>query len=272
VGIIPARGTAQPIDYGLLPIFCGILIVIGLLAERRFEVWTFPALGLLGMLSNAVPLMCLIGLGLILTYRVKRYKEIRFRRLILFGLFALSIAFVGIPYAIRTLPLPVLLTAGSLVTLLVPAAMALWAGRRAGPLAALIAVAAEFFAIDGLFNSSYALKSLSPRITSLNLIAVVLLPVMGFLMLAPIWAMRARSTRGQIVALLLPTAVTLCIIVLIGELGLVQLGPDYWLTRICTVGYILVLALVALACYRVHEWPPTRRQEAPVIAISPEET
>lgn len=266
---------------------CTMLIVAGLVRERRIAVWSFPALGILlfplsGILLlvswwvrlpfvdeaspawHTGPLVLLVallaGIGSFAVCSVYRQQRIRIPRLIwvLLGFVVLVAMSGGITWAIadrspnKWIALLVMLPSALLQmgVILLPVAIGLPLARRHGLLAGLIVVAAEFVLVDEIFDPAYALSIWTSSSTIVTLVSVI--PAVFFLVVSPIWVLRSRSTGGRVAGLLLPPFVALVSGEIIG--GSVRpyfWDTGYWLVR--GMGAAQFLMAVALAAV-MYEW------------------
>jgi hypothetical protein len=262
-------------ERGLIAL-CVLLIGAGLIRERRFAVWSFPALGivLIGVWrwippplldhtspfwQGASPVLIFVvlpAIGACAVYHVCRQHRTHVPRLgwVLLGLVIL-VTMAGVVTStiadrslnrwmalLATLP-PVLLWMGMVLS---PIAISLPLARRDGSLAALIVVAAEFGLVDMILDPGYALGLWASNQTIVTLVAVI--PAMFFLVVSPIWVLRSRSTRGQVAGLLLPAFVAL----VGGEIisGSVRPYDLHWLMRAIGSAQLWMTVVLAAVMYQ----------------------
>jgi hypothetical protein len=237
-----------------------LLVLGGYIVERRLAAWSFPALGILfltlpgavmdsmwGVSSGPPPaahtwianLWLFVVGGVGAAVLVHRRHTLCMPKLgwALLAVFVLTGPFLSVFMGLL---------------LLLPLAIGLLATRRSSLLAALIVVGTEFWLVDELYDPSYML------IWSSNYVlerVVSALPALFFLVIAPIWILRARSTRGRVGGLLLPPLVGLASGEVIRSVAFLGTPREYsvgmWLLRGGgAVQFIVVLALVALIYHR----------------------
>jgi hypothetical protein len=275
---------AESITQNGLIAVCILLIIAGLVRERRIAVWSFPAFGIAligGWLWIPPPfvrqtspfwqfgapvliLAVLAAIGGFAVYHVYRQHSTCIPRLawVLLGLVMLLVM-AGVVTstiadrsankwtALRAM-LPLTLWWTGLI--LSPVAIGLLLARRDGLLAGIIVVAAEFVLVDGLFDPGYALGMWTSNQTIVEVVSVV--PIIFFLVVSPIWVLRSRSTRGRVWALLLPVFVGL-----VGaEIITGSVRPQYlgiWPTRaIGAALFLMAVALVAVMYHRIEGQGP----------------
>ncbi len=268
----------------LIPV-CVLLIIVGFIRERRFAVWSFPALGILLFPVGGIMLLVewwmhqpfaqevnriwppgpfvliVVGLaasGTFAVYHVCRQHWTRIPRLA-WVLLALLIVFsvaevITLSVGDRSpdkwkavsavLPSTVL-TMGMILS---PVAIGLLLARRAGLVAALIVVAAEFGLVDMILDPSYALSVRASNQTIVTLVSVI--PAMLFLVVSPVWVLCSPSRRGRVVGLLLPAFVALVSVeVISGSVRPYYLENWYWLTRALESAQLWVAVALAVVMY-----------------------
>lgn len=278
-------------DLTLPSIALGIFVA-GLIVERRPAVWSFPALGMLlfwapvwilapfarlgdprsrfwQVASSWLSLAVLAAVAALAAYQVFRREGLRIPRSgwVLLGL-TILMGMVGtvtgaitdrnpVKWASFLAMLPVELWSTAL--LLLPAVVGLPLARRSGLLAGVILVAFEFILVDEILDPTYRVNIWAYWEPSaiLDRANVVLsyLPALFFLVVTPIWVFRSRSTRGQIVGLLLPPLIALVGTDVIETIALRGTSAEYpirvWLTRsVLTARFLIVLVLAAV----MYDW------------------
>lgn len=240
-------------------LLCLLLVTGGLVIERRLAVWSFPALGVLLPSLPDAALATLFdprsgppppghtflvnwlwpGLmwGVIVAIVAFRRSELHLPGLAwgLLGLLVLANPFF-------------LLITGAILLLCVAAGLLL--ARRDGLLAGLLVVAGEFWIVDSIFDPSYGMLIWSYNYSAELIVSV--LPALCFLIIAPMWVLRADSTWGRMQGLLLPPLIGL----ITGEIihSLVVRGtpgsysPGMWFVRgTGIIQYIMALVVVLYA-------------------------
>ncbi len=276
---------ARTLAQGGLITVCTVLIVAGLVRERRIAAWSFPALGILlfplsGILllvswwvrlpfvdeaspawhtgSLVLLLALLAGIASFAVCRVYRQQRIRIPRLIwvLLGFVILVAMSSGITSTVadrspnKLMALSVMLPFALLQmgVILLPVAIGLPLARRHGLLAGLIVVAAEFVLVDEIFDPAYALGIWTSNSTIVKLVSVI--PAVFFLVVSPIWVLRSRSAGGRVAGLLLPPFVALVSGEIIG--GIVRpyyWDTGYWLMRGIGAAQFLMAVVLAVVMY-----------------------
>jgi hypothetical protein len=240
-------------------LLCALLVIGGLVIERRLVVWSFPALGVLLPTLPDVALAIFFdprsgppssghtflvnwlwpGLmwGIIVAIVAFRRSDLHLPGLAwgLLGLLILANPFI-------------LLSTGA--TLLLCVAAGLLLARRDGMLAGLLVIAGEFWIVDSIFDPSYGMLIWSYNYTAELIVSI--LPAVWFLIIAPIWILRAHSTWGRMEGLLLPPLIGL----VAGEIihSLIVRGtpgaysPGMWFVRgTGIIQYIMALVLIVYA-------------------------
>ncbi len=122
--------------------------------------------------------------------------------------------------------------------------------RRDGLLVGLLVIAGEFWIVDGIFDPSYGMLIWSYNYSAELIVSV--LPALCFLVIAPMWVLRADSTWGRLQGLLLPPLIAL----ITGEIihSLVVRGtpgtysPVMWFVRgTAIIQYIMALVVIVYA-------------------------
>ena len=192
-----------------ISMICVTLIILGMIWERQLAPWTFPALGILlqtlpgavlGVIlppspSNSALFSSLVNLWIIAAWGVTLVIAFKYRHAVQMpklGWLLLGLTLVISPF--------VSLTIGSL--LLLPVAIGLLLVRRNGLLAGLVPVAGLYWIANGIFDPSYFLPTPASLVVEVSLAAF-------FLVVTPLWVLRARSTRAQFWGLILPAALAL---------------------------------------------------------------
>lgn len=255
---------------------CVLLIGMGLIRERRFAVWSFPALGILlfgiwmwiplpfadprsPFWQVALPVLILFVLdviGALAVYRVYRQRRTRIPRLawVLVG-FVILVIVAGIITStiadrspnkwaalLATLP-PTLWWIGMILS---PIAIGLPLARRSGLLAVLVVVAAEFVLVDGIFDPGYALGIWTSNQAIVKVVSII--PTIFFLVVSPMWVLSSHSTRGRIWGLLLPVFIAL----VSSEIISGSVRPyylDIWPTRVIGAAQFLMALALATVIY-----------------------
>jgi hypothetical protein len=146
--------------------------------------------------------------------------------------------------------------------LLLCVVLGLLLARRNGLLAGLLLVAGEFWIVDGIFDPSYGMLIWSYNYTAE--LTVSLLPVLFFLIILPLWVLRAHSTWGRLGGLWLPPLVGLLVgelihnIVVRGTAGVYS--PGTWFVR----GTGIIQYMMALAIFIYAQVGPKRLTGADV--------
>jgi hypothetical protein len=298
---------APSIFTGLFILYA-LSIVVGMIIERRIVVWSYPAigslsfaaflpLGTLGFTENRWYTMMFVAIFLLLlafvVYPVYRHKSRQGK--ILLGLFGL--AFLLSLISVITFSDPVTFSdVGAIVwaylpvgasmvgILFLPIAVGLLLARRSGPLAGLIAVPTVFVVAFLSFDPFYSVSATDSKVIDVYSVAaghgeaIGVLLIIGLLVVAPIWVMRARSTRGQMLGLLLPAFVSLsgaeaiaayaCLHSSFAQVTVYSDGAFRLMRTASVVQFVVGLALAGVACYSVQKLPPAQCQEATGFPIS----
>jgi hypothetical protein len=278
-------GMQQAIEQNdLIPVYVALgIVVVGLIVERRFAVWSFPSLGIIlfeipGLMlallalfgdpqssfwQSAPPVLMLVGLAAIavfFVYRAHKRRPIHVPRLgwVLVG----STILIGLVYVIGEaitahVPnkwanllalLPMQLWWLGLI--LVPVAICLPLARRDGIFAALVVVAYEFALVEGILDPTYSVDFWAYWEPSavLNVAKSVLsyLPALCFLVVAPTWVFRSSLMRGRILGLLLPPLVALISTDVIASIALRSTEAAYSVNFWFAHGIDTVQLLIAL--------------------------
>jgi hypothetical protein len=278
-------GLQQAIEqYDLIPMYVALgIVVVGLVVERRFAVWSFPSLGIIllevpGLMlallalfgdpqssfwQSAPPVLMLVGLTAIAVfsvYRAHKHRPIHVPRLgwVLVG----SMILVGLVHVIGEavtahVPnkwanllalLPMQLWWLGLI--LVPIAMCLPLARRDGIFVALVVVAYEFALVEGILDPTYSVDFWAYWEPSATLerarILLSFIPALGFLVATPLWAFRSSSMPGRVLGLLLPPLVALVSTDVVASIALRSTEAAYSVNLWFTHGVDTVQLLMAL--------------------------
>jgi len=251
---------------------CIALIIAGFVRERRVAVWSFPALGILISIASLLalslgPLLLLTGLAAIVALVVYQRRDVHIPRLgwVLLCLMILVSVAGGILSTIanrgpdKWIGFPISLAAslalGCLV--LLPVAIGLPLARRSGLFAGLAVATAEFVLVDGILDPDYALGLWTSNQTIVKMVSVI--PAVFFLVVSVIWVLRSRSTRGQVLGLLLPAFIALVSAEVIGGTVRPYYSIDMWLTRgIGAAQFLIAIALAAV----IYHWIERQGQAA----------
>jgi len=192
-----------------ISMMCATFVILGLLWKRQLAPWMFPALGVLlqtlpgvvlGVIlppssSNSALFSSLVNFWVITAWGVTLVIAFKYRHAVQIpklGWLLLGLTLVISPLAS--------LTMGGL--LLLPVAIGLLLVRRNGLLAGLVPVAGIYWLADGIFDPSYSLPTSASLIVEAGLAAF-------FLVVTPLWVLRARSTRAQFWGLIWPAVLAL---------------------------------------------------------------
>lgn len=222
---------------GLIPItglgLCVLLVVAGLIRERKFPVWGFTTLGvlfglLLGWLWLPLGLLGLLAPIIILPWYKRSGVHVSGLAWVLVGLM-IAIG-VSSPAVLSIFPgyffnWNLWDLAGDIVMLLV-VAVGLLLAKRSGLVAGLFVVAAGFILWEEVLDLTYGLWKTPWGMVMIAILALLLLVV------SPIWVLRSHSTRGQVLGLLLPALIALASVVTIN--AIVRTAP-FILDRIVNV-------------------------------------
>lgn len=299
----------------LIPVYITLgIVVAGLIVERRPAVWSFPALGLLlfsapGWLLTlfarfgdprspfwqvAPPYLMLAALAAIAAlavYRVFKQHSLHIPRsggvllglMILVGMGGAIVGAITVlnPDRLRSfmahLPLELWWTG----LLLLPVAIGLPLARRDGLLAGLVLVAFQFVLVDEIFDPTYSVDFWAywepSAILDQARIVLFYLPALFFLVIAPIWVLRSRSTRGRVLGLLLPPFVALVSTDVIESVALRGTPAEYsinlWLTHsVSTAQFLIPLALAAVMYHWIERQSPAADTQQSREALKTEAT
>jgi hypothetical protein len=247
-------------------------IVVSLLWKRELAPWAFPAVGvsfslllpgLFGLLfpptreNSAVYnllvngwLLAQAGVSVLLIVLYRR--EIRMSRLgwVLVGLLVVAVVVNG-----WTAPSLIAFELGMFAA---PVAFGLLFARRHHLLAGLVPVTLMYWWADSVFDPSYS-NRFGVRIEWLL--------ALFFLVVTPAWVLVARSTRGQLMGLLMPPAFALVYGEILASQGsYVPYSLDMWVTRGLGVVEIMLVLSVAALIYR--GFGEHRNADASVVATS----
>lgn len=273
-------GVAHTLTHLGVALLSLVLVFASLAYSRRLPAWTFPALGTLvyALPSAAVELLIppgrstpapflnllaavfpflLTAIALLFVVHGRQTLGVPRTTWRFVGCVALLLVVSEILVALlpdrSAHPLQAALSTGPVAlwwtaSLLLPVVLGLLPARRTGLLAGLVVLAGEFWLVDELFDPSYALGMWTA--SQLTVTSVNLLPALFFLVLAPLWMLRARSTRMRLAGLLVPAFLGL----VVGEALSGSVRPyyaDIWLTR--AVGVVHFLAALVLAALIYHQ-------------------
>ncbi len=240
-------------------LLCLLLVISGLMIERRLAVWGFPAVSVLLPTLPGVALALFFaprsgppppshtflvnwlwpGLmwGLIVAIVAYRRADLQLPGLA-WGLLGLLV--VANPF--------IFLLSGAM--LLLSVLLGLLLARRDGLLAGLLVVAGEFWIVDGIFDPSYGMLIWSYNFTAELIVSI--LPAVFFLIIPPIWVLRAHTTWGRLGGLLLPPLIGLVSgeiihsIVVRGTAGVYS--PGTWFVRgTGIIQYVMALVIFIYA-------------------------
>ncbi len=268
----------------LIPVYIALAIVIvGLVVERWFAVWSFPSLGivllempglivaLLALFGNpqssfwqsAPPVLMLIGLialAVFSVYQTHRRRPIHVPRsgwMLVGSLVLVSLIFVIVEAITARAPdtwahllalLPTQLW--WLGLLLAPVAICLPLARRDGIVVALVVAAFEFALVEGILDLTYSVDFWAYWEPSATLerarILLSFIPALGFLIVAPIWVLRSATMRGRVLGLLLPPLVALVSADVVASIALRSTEAAYSANLWFTHGVDTVQLLIAL--------------------------
>ena len=207
-------------DNWVLLCLCTLLCGVGFIHERRFPIWSFPALGIMLALvsmgaGSSLPLL-IVWLGMVAVtiagWRCSRVSGVRWEAwllgLLLVGC-VLSLLAVNpdleplTPYqrALSILTAPV-----SLLTMIgvLPAVIGLMLVRRANVLAGLVFVGSAFVTWEMIGDPEYALMMWTDNRAIETLVS--LHPQLFFLVIVPVIVVRLQTVKARIAGFLLPTA------------------------------------------------------------------
>jgi hypothetical protein len=239
--------------------FLGLLLVIGgFVIERRLAVWSFPALGVLLPTLPRVALatsfdprsgppspghtLVVSWLWPALMWGIVTIVAFRRSDLQLPGLAwgLLGLLVLANPFT--------LLSSGAILLLSILVSLLL--ARRDGLLAGLLVVAGEFWIVDSIFDPSYGMLIWSYNYPGELIVSV--LPTVFFLIIPPIWILRAHSTWGRTEGLLYPPLIGLVgaeiihSIVVRGTPG--AYSPGMWFVRgTGMLQYVMALVIIIYA-------------------------
>ncbi len=294
-GMLQGLGGPSVGNFYTVPILCLALVLASLLRKGRFEVWSYPALGIalaaglsmfMGVISALAqsfrwsnPLIPIFitsatvwGALLILA---ARYHLGPVAPRAAWVLLAVLIGACVVGYGIDVFTLtggiaanaPMILVAPSTLFLglsLLPVLIAWHLARKDGTAAALVVLAAEYLFYDVIAEPGYALAMHTQEAAIVWLVNN--LPAVGLLILAPLWVMTARSFRSQALAFLLPSSLVLAIVELLSGSVRPEYTPVMWLRRgLGASEYVLVIALAVLL-YHAYQGRTDEKDDAPHLA------
>ncbi len=281
-GLLPLGGSSLPVSsFYAVPLLCLVLVLVSLLRERRFAIWSYPALGivlavglatLIGPIYLLAPLLhlsdwvnpflaSLIVWGTLIVlavhYRVVSMAPKAFWLLLVgsIGAFVLLYSMdIFTPRGVQTVEPAMMAATVSTIILgwyLLPVLIAWPLARQHGTTAALVVLGAEFFFYDTVSDPGYAIRMLTQDPTIPQMVDQ--LPAIGFLIICPLWALTARSSRSQVIGFLLPSSLALVITELLSGAVRPYFTPVMWLRRgLGASEFILILALAIVAYHALH--------------------
>lgn len=213
--VLSARDLIPITGLGL----CVLLSIAGFIRERRFPVWGFTTLGVLlsllvGRLWLLLGLLGPLAAIVVLLWHQKGGVKVPGLAWVLLCL--MMVIGVSRPAVLSNFPNRDFYwnwwdLAGDGAMLLV-VAVGLLLAKRSGLLAGLFVVAAGFVLWEGILDLTYGLWKTPWGIVMVAILALLLLVI------SPIWVLRSRSTRGQVLGLLLPAFIALASVVTINAI------------------------------------------------------
>lgn len=280
--------------YGMLGL-CLALTVTGVLYERRPAVWTFPACGLLvagifastaGFLSSLAPnaawvswlvifvLAAIVWIGILffvlrqhLVHHVPRSTWLIASLFVFAHLASLILSLTGTHEnpdfsELSAVTVVAIMSFGFWIySFSLPVLVALPLAHRNGVSAGLVALAALFLFMDGIYDPSYAIAMWAQDSRIVWLVEVM--PAVGFLLLAPLYVLRARSARSQALGLLLPPLIGLAIAEVISDSLRPYQTITFWVTRSLGLLEFLLVLVLAVLLYR-----SVRAKESSGVAVT----
>ena len=248
------------------------LIILGLLWKRQLAPWMFPALGILAQTlpgvvlgvilppspSNSALFSSLVSLWIIAAWGVTLVIAFKYRHVVQMP--KLGWLLLGLTLVI--FPLMSLIMGG---LLLLPVAIGLLLVRRNGLLAGLVPVAGIYWIANGIFDPSYFLPTPAGLIVEVSLAAF-------FLVVTPLWVLRARSTGAQFWGLIWPAALALIGCEVFRSAIFRGTAQEYslqmWLTRGQGAAQILFALATAAVIYRAFSNQAPSAQSAEPCDVS----
>jgi MFS family permease len=195
---------------------CGAVCLVGLIRTHHLPLWSYPTLGIsLGLLMRSFwllgPLLAPLAiLAIVRWFQRQRVEVPRLAWALVFLMFVIGLARPVILSVFPNHDLYVnpwdLTVDGALLSVV---ALGLLLARRSGIMASLFVLACGFVLSEEVLDFTYGLWKTPWGIVMMAILASSLLIV------APLWMVRARTTRWRIVGILLPAAVALSCIVTI---------------------------------------------------------
>lgn len=213
--LVGARQTVPILGLAL----CAALCLVGLIRTHHLPLWSYPTLGIsFGLLIRpfwflGALLAPLAILAIVFWFRRQNANLPRSAWVLICLIFVIGFARPAILSAFPNHHLYFNLwdlTGDG--ALLAAVALGLLLARRGGIMASLFVLAAGFVLCEEVLDFTYGLWKTPWGIVMMAMLASSLLIV------APIWMLRARTTRWHLVAALLPTAIALICIVTINAL------------------------------------------------------
>jgi len=248
---------------------CVALCTTGYVYERRFAVWSFPALGLLlGLLPGFAAVLVINSFfepgppSHLQTFLVNwvlpsilwvAIVAVLIRHRYAFRMSLLAWALLGllivtnlvIAWPVNVWSLKSISWGGA--WLLFPVAIGLLFASSHGLLAGMIVVAGLFWWANEIYDPSYAMWIWSSNYVAEAIVSV--LPSVSLLIVSPVWTLLARSTRGRILGLLIPPLLGLASGEVIRSVMFLNTQREYsldtWLVR--SAGALEIIATIALA-------------------------
>lgn len=290
----PSIGRALSAN-GLIAL-CILLVIVGFIRERRFAVWSFPALGILvfyvltmpmafvsslfdyssdvqSHVGNLLYFTAFAAIAVLVIYQVQQRHGIHIPRLgwALLFLIVLVSAAEGIRAAIiggnpdkwiaLLYSLPFFLWSVGMI--LLPIVIGLPLAWRSGLLAGLLVVATGYVLVDQIFDPDYALLIWTSNVAIEIVVSII--PAVFFLVISPVWVLRSHSMRGRVLGLLLPAFMALVSGEVIRSAVLEGTAAEYslemWLIRgKGAAEFVIALALAVV----MYHW--IERQGQPELA------
>ena len=202
----------------MLLLVCGLLCLAGFIRERRFPVWSFPALGVMLALVSmgagvSLPILLVwIGIAGVTIYAGLRRKL----PFLSWEAWLLSLLLLGAVLAPLTIdpnlraPTPYQQSMSFIITLVtwltllsaLPAAIGRLLARHANVLAGLVFVGSAYVIWDGIGDPAYALMLWTNNLIVVKVVSI--LPQVFFLIVVPILVLSAQSFKARVLSFLLP--------------------------------------------------------------------
>ena len=252
VSRFPPPGSPQ---WFYLTLLCLLLVIGAFLLERRLAVWSFPAMAVL------LPILPGVALELIFDTQSGSPPAVHTFMVnwlwpgLMWGIIIAILAFLrpelelpGLAWGLLGLLVlanPFTLSLSGTM-LLLSVAVGLLLARRDGLLGGLLIVAAEFWIVDSVFDPSYGMLIWSYNYAAELVVSI--LPALFFLVIPPLWILRAQSTWGRIAGLTLAPLIGLFggeiihSIVVRGTAG--AYSPVTWFVRgTWIIQYVMAIAI-----------------------------